>query len=392
MTTLDQALTVRTESEVRVDLSNEIAARGGDDQGFPETSTQRKLLDVDAAGISAEETIRADVTRSTSLALLPEIAPENGRDAWIEHAARGRFSLDRDPATAALHVFRLTNSATGVQWTFAPGELRARFGKLDFVNVTKPDILDYSGAGTLAIGGTLDLLFECQTAGTSGNIPANTVTQLVTVYAGVSVSNPAIGSTGRSIYRPARDAETNASLLDRMGSRMGASSAGGSNGSLVEWLHEAFAFAGVTFTITKWLIVDTNPRGPGTTDVYLANATGPATAEEVATAQAYYDKREPSGSGGPPGILVKPSVPRAITITVTVKNSSNLAALADSQAVVTTLNAEAPLGGWILYRTEVIQRLMDVDGTIDLPYLDFENTTFAPGESLVMSANITVIP
>jgi len=245
------------------------------------------------------------------------------------------------------------------------------------------------------VGGTLELLFECQTAGTSGNIPPNVLTQLVTVYAGVTIANPPIGTTGRSIYRSARDAESNPSLLDRMASRMGASSAGGCNGSIVEWIHEAFRYAGLPMGVTKWLIDDTNPDGPGTTRVYLADDAGPASAEKVAIVQAYLAIRRTSGSGMSalnPGILALPSVAVPIAINATLKNSTNAAAATDAQAVIVQLNKEAPLGGWRLYRNEIIERLMGIDGTVNVPFLDFEDTTFAAGESPELTATIAVVP
>jgi uncharacterized phage protein gp47/JayE len=394
---LTGALTARTAAEVLSDTSDDIAARGGDDKSFPETSTARKLLDVDAAARAREEEIRAQITKAGSLGLITEIAPEDGRDGWIDFKAAGEFNRTRDPATFALHVFRLTNSPLGVSRTWAPGDLRARFGTLDFINATKADITTYAGSGTCAPGATLDLLFEALTAGSTGNIPAGYVTQLVTVFAGVSVSNPAIAGTGSSNYRPARDAERNESLLDRMISRWGATSAGGSTGSIVEWLHESFAAAGVTNTVTKWYIDDTNPDGPGTTRLYIANDSGPGTAAEIAIAQAYLNDRRTSGSGtdplnsGNPGVLVAAATARAVAFAATLKNSSNVNAAADSLAVVTTLNAQVPLGAFTLYAAEMTQLLMEVSGTIDVTH-DLANTSLLPGENLTLSIAIQVIP
>lgn len=394
--TLTAALTVRTSDEVLNDTSLDIATRGGDDKSFPETSTARQLLNVDADARAREEEIRAQITKVGSLGLIEEIAPEDGRDAWIDFKAAGEFALTRDAATYTLHVFRLTNSPLGVSRTWAPGELRARFGTLDFLNVTKADITAYAGSGTVAPGATLDLLFESQTAGSAGNIPPGYVTQLVTVFAGVSVSNPAIAGTGSSIYRAARDAERNVSLLDRMVSRWGATSAGGSTGSIVEWLHEAFPFAGITNTVTKWYIDDTNPDGPGTTRLHIANDSGPATATEISTAQSYLSSRRTSGSGvnvgsGNPGVLVLAATARAASFAAIIKNSTNASAEADSLAVITALNAAAPLGSYTLYAAELTQLLMEVTGTLNVVH-DLADTILLPGEVLTLTMTATVIP
>lgn len=395
---LTTALTTRTAAEVLSDTSDDIATRGGDDQSFPETSTARQLLNVDAEARAREEELRAEITKVGSVALIEEIAEDDGRDDWIDFKARGEFALTRDAATYALHVFRLTNAAGGVSRTWAPGDLRARYGSIDFLNVTKSDITAYGGSGTVAPGGYIDLLFEAQTAGSTANIPAGYVTQLVTVFAAVSVSNPAIAGTGASIYRAARDAERNASLLDRMISRWGASSAGGSTGSIVEWLHEAFVYAGITNTITKWYIDDTNPDGPGTTRLYIANDSGPATSTEVLTAQTYLSSRRTSGSGvstaAPtpnPGVLVLSAAGRAVSFNATVKNSTNLTAATDSQAIITTLNAETPLGSYTLYAAEMTQLLMEVSGTVNVTH-DLADTVLAAGEVLTLTMTLTVIP
>lgn len=388
--TLEAALTVRTKEQVYADLADDIAARGGDDKSFPETSTAHQLLRSDSEGRSREEELRTEIVKAGSISLVEEIPEEDGRDAWIDHLSSGHFALERDQATAALHVFRLTNDINGVPRTFKPGQLRARFGTIDFINVTKADITDYVGSGTLAPGSTLDLLFEAQTTGSAGNIPANSVTQLVTVFAGVSVSNPPLPGLGTSIYRDARDAERNASLLDRDVARWGATSAGGGTGSIVEWITEAFAYAGVTKTVTKWYVDDTNPDGPGTDRLYLANDSGPATAEEVEIVDAYQQMRRGKGSGT---LTTLPAIPHPVAFTATIKNSSNANAEADSQAVVAKLNAESPLGSLTLYKAELIERLMAVRGTTNVPIdeLTFEDTTLEPGENLVLSATFTVV-
>jgi hypothetical protein len=368
--TLDAALETRTPDQVLSDVADEIVDRGGDDKSFPETSTARQLLISYSEARSREEEIRADLVRSGSVSMVEDIAEEDGRDDWIDLLSRGQFANERDPSTYALHVFRFTNAAAGVSRTFAPGQLRARFGAIDFLSVTKSDITAYAGSGTLAPGATLDLLMEAQTAGSSGNIPAGYVTQLVTVFAGVTVSNPAIAGTGSSIYRAARDAERNGSLLDRDVSRWGASSAGGNTGSLVEWLHEAFVYAGVTNTVTKWYVDDTNPDGPGTSRLYVSNDSGPGTAEEVSIAQTYISLRRTAGSGATetnPGCLVLAHTARVVPFSAKLKNSKNTSASTDATAVIAALNAEFPFGSLTLYKNEVIERLMSVRGMVDIP-------------------------
>lgn len=381
------AITTRTEAEVRIDLSEEIAARGGDDTSFPETSTARKLLDVDAAARAREEELRAQAVRAGSTELVEEIPEEDGRDGWIEHLSLGTYGLERDPATKARHRVVYTNAATGLQRTIKPGTQRARAGAVEFVNI-EVEGSTYAGGGTLAPGGTLELLFEATTAGSAGNVSTGTIRQLVTAIAGVSIDNPAISGQGSSIVKAARDAERNASLLDRDRARWGATSAGGSVGSLVEWIGDAFAFAGLAKTVTKWFVDDTNAAGPGTTTVHLANDSGPATDEEVATVQAYYDLRRAAGTGP---LVARKAVTKAVSFAGVLKNGTNAAAESEAQAVIAALNAETSLGLATLYRAEVIERLMAVRGMVNV-VLDLEDIALEPGENLVLTATFTVVP
>jgi uncharacterized phage protein gp47/JayE len=391
----DDAAAVRTEKEARIEIAADLAVRGVSDQGFPETSTQRRLIDNAAARASRGDSLRSQMLRAGSTETVLQISEDDGRDAWAEFLGTGVFGLTRDPATRARHRIRMTNDPNGVTRTITAGSQTVRFGSVDFVNV-EVDGAPYAGSGTLAPGASMDLLFEATTAGTVGNVPAGTITQHVTAIAGVTVSNPAVGATGSSIVVPARDVERIADYVLRMRSRFPAAGTGASRGGIVEWIGEAFAYAGLEKTVTKWFIDDENPFGPGTFALYLANDAGPATSSELATVRSYILLRLAPGRGSslsPTGVEVFAASSLILPIAVQVKAPGRLgeASLASElAAVISGLNADTPLGEATLYRAEVIERFQGVRGVVNT-ITDFQDTVLEAGVNLVLTGTPTAV-
>jgi hypothetical protein len=375
-TTFEEATTVKTEEQERSEIALDLSLRGVNDVGFPETSTVRRLLDSSAKAHARYSVLRAATTYAAFRGLVEQIPAEEGRDAWLDLFMDGQYGLPRDRATKARHRFRLTNASSGLQRTIETNKLRARGGGVDFVNVTVPGAL-YPGHGTLEVGGILDLLFEAQTPGVIGNVPVGSVSQLVTAIAGVTVSNPAIDNQGSSIVRAARNAESNASLLARGDARWGATGVGGSAGSLIEWIDKAFKYAGVEKTVTKWLVDDTNPLGPGTTVVYLANNAGGATLDELAIVQSFYDLRRTAAMGR---LLAIAAIVRTLSYHATLySNLQNTpAVLAAANAMQQAYTADLAMGGKAI-RNQLIEHLMFPDGMVDVS-LDFEDVQLEVNE------------
>lgn len=378
-TSYDEALATQSEEEVRGAVAEDLAARGVDDRGFPVTSTQRVILDSYAASMSRVTELRANATRAGSVELIQDIPEDDGRDAWIrQYFSRGYFGLPHDEATRARHRLVLTNVSTGLERTIQIGKSRARAGDIDFINIE---------GGKLLVGGTLALTYEAQTAGSIGNLPPNTITQLVTAIAGVTVNNPPIAGQGSSLVVPARDEESNETLLARDMARWGATSAGGARGSIVEWIDEAFKYAGVVKLVTKWGIDDENPLGPGSTAVYLGTDTGAASAEQVAIVQAYYNLRRTAGTGK---LLVGPvtevPLPYAATVFTNVNDAAGKIAAVDAE-----FTAQLPIGGKAL-RVELIRRIKNALGlsTQDNLVLDFEDRQLEPFEEGIFTGAISV--
>ena len=368
---LNELLDPPTTEEVRAEIAAELASLGVSDVGFGKESTQRRLLDVDAQAQARQRELSSFVARSTSTSLILGIPADEGLDDWVDLLARGR-RLSRDPATKAIHRCVLTNSPSGINRVIQPRSLRARAGAVDFINLD---------AGTLPAGTSIEMRFEAQTNGTAGNVSPGRIVQLVTTLAGVTINNPAISGQGSSILVPARDRETNESLIERCANRWDGIASGTARGAMFQRVDEAFRFAQAVKTVTKWAFDDENPNGPGSADLYLANAAGGATAGEIAIVDPYCQARW-RGGAGPLRTLSAVPVPIAYSATLHTTNGDALAKAADADAYYTSILA---IGGTVV-RNQLIEFLMQIDGMVDVS-IDLQNIQLQQYEVAILTGS-----
>jgi len=184
------------------------------------------------------------------------------------------YDNQRVAAVRAEHTVRLTCSASAGPYTVAAGQLTAQ------EQATGDGyLLDNTTGGVLASGGTLDLTFRFQTAGAVGNVAIGTITKLQTNLAGVTCTNPDVGD-GTSLVTTGADEESDATLQARNTAKWGA----------LSWATPADGYAYMVRqgepNAARVKVDDSNPRGPGTIDVYIAAAAGVAAAGDVTDAQA----------------------------------------------------------------------------------------------------------
>lgn len=148
---------------------------------------------------------------------------------------------------------------------------------------------------------------------------------------GVAISN----DPGSQTFA-ARADETNTEYVTRALAKWGTLAAGGHPSAV------AYRILTGVETITKIGVRDDNPNGPGSVDVYLANASGPASLAECAAAQAVFGPYEPLGSRGLWRYL--PAVAHAVSITATMQlDGTNPNAIADAEAALDWLQAVFPM-------------------------------------------------
>ena len=178
-------------------------------------------------------------------------------------------------------------------------------------------------------------------------------------------------------------AESDKSVLARCLARWAATSYGGAASAYRQWVNDAFVAIAQTNTINRIGVDDTNPNGPGSTDIYLANAGGPAGLTELAVVSPFLLARRGLGTG-PLRIFAAPSI--AIPVIATLYGNTGGAAL--GAAALASLQAEIPLGGKV-YFSALLSLLKDIPGVynvamtspapgVDTTLPSFDVATFVP--------------
>lgn len=299
---------------------------------------------------------------------------------WLTLLSQYNYSVERKVATRATIKAALTAASGAGPHVIAAGDLwiSDSAGKR-FTNTT---------GGTLTLGpSTLELEWQAETAGTSHNVADSTVTVMVTNLAGVTVNNP--GPT--SIQTAGSDEEADAQLSERCALQWGTLGIPTAEGL------KAFALE-ASDEVTRAWVDDQNPGGPGTAYVYLASATGPATAQAVTDVQAYLDDgRTPVSATYTASAAVQAIVP--VTATVYAKATAGLTST-DCEDAVTAYFKSLDIGGddipalapANLFRDQIEKAILNLDGalTVDLtaPAADVALASF---EVAVPSFSISVV-
>lgn len=263
------------------------------------------------------------------------------RGAWLTLLARN-YDEDRLAATFTVGTFKLTDNGGGPHGPLAVGAVTVAVGELQYTN---------TAGGTVPASGSLDLEFRATVAGGAHNVPNNSAVTLVTSLPTVTVTNPAVGSTGTWITTLGTDVEGDDALRARCGAKWATLSTGSPTAAYLYW---ALSTSGVT----RAKVDDGNPDGPGSLRVYIDNASA------VSALNSTLTDRRPHGTVA----SAHAATTQAVTIEgVVTFNGSEATEVAATEGVVTNLTAlaaEIDIGG-IVVKSEVIQRVMDAAGVTD---------------------------
>lgn len=343
VTSFADAITARTASVIEAGLLADLTAAGVDVAGFGDFSMQRMLTVLQSRAQAALESLRVQLVYA-GCATTAYMAG----DDWVDVCLSGFFFEDRIQASKTQIGINVTApagsplSANARQWV-AQADDNTLFDNLDDVRIPA--------------GGTKSVVFQARTAGIVGNSPPGLISHLVVGPPGVTVTNPA-----GSLVLAGRDQETSADYLIRCIGKWGTLGRGGNALAYYYYVPQASP------TITRILIRDDNPFGPGTIGLCLANAAGPATQTEVDAVAALLQPIKPLGSGR---LKVFGATPRTVAVGVQlVTDGTNGAAVANAIAVLNGLSATYPIasnsGNVSLFRDKLIQVLMDVRSVINL--------------------------
>jgi len=382
MTTYAEATTVKTTKQIVAELLAAMAALGVDISGFGDLSVQRAIPELQAGAEQKLQELRSTLVRAG----IPTLSAEAGSD-WVDVTLYGFFQEIRIPATKAQWLLTLTCAAGAGPYTLAKGDLIAQ----DEAGIT------YSNLNPIRIasGGTASPppLFECRVAGVVGNPAPGLLDHLIVGKPGLSISN---ASPGATLYLAGRDAETDDAYLKRCMGKWGIPSAGT---QFEERIKSApiydFLIPTSAPTVTRWLVRDDNPYGPGTIGVCLANAAGPATAGEVAAVAAAVIPIKPVGSQKTK-VFAATQQTQAVIARLYGDGSRDADLEADAIIAIEKLSATYPIGSLatkFIFRAKIIQLLEQIPGMknvlLDKPEFD---TPLAPYNVVQLVPSLTVIP
>lgn len=195
--------------------------------------------------------------------------------------SRSRYTNERILARKTAGPMRLRNFG-GVTYTVEPYQIIVSepVSGIEFRNTQGGTILP----GSTGAPSVLDLQFEAVVAGRTGNVARGAVTNLVTSFAGVTVSNDVTDITSGTWYTTVgTDEELDSALQRRNETKWALSS--------LELVKEGFEALALQNGAVKVDIDDTNPRGQGTLDVYAASESAPLSSAEMQALQLAFSRR-----------------------------------------------------------------------------------------------------
>lgn len=293
----------------------------------------------------------------------------SGTSPWLTLAAKQVYFLDRFLASSTQGVAQISDASHAGPFAVVPGTVwfaDASTGRR-FVNLT---------GGTLALNGTLQLVWQAEQAGAAWNIAnLSPLTIVAGVMPGVTVTNP-VFANGTWVTSQGTDDEADPALALRCQNRWPSLSTGATRAVYLLWATSAEAAAAHAVTVTR-ATADPDVAIPGQVNVFLASTGGPAGAGAVADVLAYMNARIDLLTS----VNVAPAagLPYTANWTVTVKAAFLAAAQAAVAANVAAYINSIPIAG-TLYEAGVIEQIMTPAGVIDAQ-------PPAPFDSIVAASN-----
>ena len=264
---------------------------------------------------------------------------ETSTGAWLTLYALSAYAETRKAPVSTVGKVRLTDAGAGPHTITANALVVATSGGLKY---------RLTSSGTLPLNGTLDVDVTAEAPGGKYNVPVDEIDQLVTTLPTVTVSNPAVGTSGTWITTYGADVESDAALRARLPLKWATLATGSPPSAYLFW---ALSQVGVT----RAKVDDGNPDGPGSVRVYIDSSGS------VSALQTFLNGKKPVGTK----VTAMAAVSTSITIpgTVTVSKANRAEVEAQVVANLTALSNEIDIGG-IVREAEVIERIMAA-GAID---------------------------
>lgn len=330
MTTLAELTTPYTPDEVKARIYDGIAAAGVSTTTWKPGAVVRTVIAVVAYVLAAFSTLVSLITKGGFL--------DEAEGAWLTLVAYYVYGVTRDPGSFATGTWTAANS-TGNNYNIAVGDLVV-------LNTTTKK--QYRNTAAVTIGAHASgvaVAIQAIEQGSASSSSPSAITELVTVYAGVTGTN-ATALVGM-------DEQNDASLRALCRDKTGALSPNGPPDAYSYIAKTTKRATGASIGITR---VKTVPDGIGGIDAYLATASGSVsgTVGDTATDLGLVDSKLQAWSL-PRAITLRThtATPKSIAITYTLwyRQGSSSSGLTPSQvqdAVASKLGtylAAAPIGG-----------------------------------------------
>lgn len=340
---------------------------------LPPLARLRKLaLDVVPVVVQAATAVHTEAIRGGLL--------DFARGIWLDAVCENLYDVERIGETFATVPITLTNTGPG-NYPFAAEEVQVGNGVAVYKNLV-PFTLP---PGPSSI--TTD--FICTTIGSAGNADANTITEMVTLFDGVTCNNATVAR--------GTDREEDEALRARARANRGALSIAGGPDAYRAVAISALREDGTAIGITRVQVVEHEPA-LGDVVVYIADADGaPAGADVTRVDELIRAQVVPSGVNYIDTFAATP-----ITVAVeyqAIARASDGLTEAEIEALVADALAELfstyPIGGYItpsstpdglVFRTEILSVISQAQATPDDPRPIVDVTLVAP------AANVTLSP
>jgi len=351
--TLADLLDPPTEAETRDALLAALTSLGFTVSSWPSGGTGRTLVQAFARGLADGLSLVGTVARAGLLDLSPGTDPGSPGD-WLTLFAASHYGLERRAATFGEVRVRLTAASGAGPYTIAPGALWARSASGRRYNSTNTVNVVVSAGPS-----NIDVTLRAELAGAAGNLGLGAALSLETPLPGVSaITVESASGSGTAMVVAGADQERDAALRARCRSRW----------ATIGCQHTAAAYDALArqtpsvgdpavSLVTRTRVDDTNPRGAGTVDVWIAGDAGPLDAPEEAAVRAYLLARKSVTAD----LQVQNATAVPVSVTATIYVSNNASAEAEATTRLTNAINAVPIGGTV-YRAQLLEELMGPAG------------------------------
>lgn len=271
-------------------------------------------------------------------------------DGWVDLVASEFFDEVRKPATFTEGPITLKDSAGTGPHTITVGGLWVADATKSkrFVCTALPN------GGTLPLGGTLVVTVRAESAGSAYNVAPGLISQLLTTFPGVTVSNPATLS-GTWVTTVGVDLEEKEQLAARCIAKWSTLGAGCDA--------DAYFYNATAASDEVRRVRSTSPGGGSVRNV-IASQGAPVSAAALAAVRARIEAKRPLGV---PDVTVSNAVLRTETVSGSLQFRAGVDAavgLAKAQAGAEAFSRTVELGGRM--SRELLIAALKVDGLTDM--------------------------